>query len=538
MQYFNMKNVFFITMNRYKRYFFVMSLALFAGHIKAQNDIFGERLVDAEEMPRLEYQLATQVSAADYHTPLWLNANKYGLSSLMPINGYLRASVRKNRMEEQGALERLSWGAGLDVLRTFHYKSSYILHQAYAELKWWHGMLVVGAKRHEMQLKNQSLSSGSQTLGINAATIPQVRLELPDYYTIPALGGWLQIKGHIAYGKLTDSQWQKQFTSAAHSYSEGILYHSKAGYLRIGNAARFYPFSVELGLEMATLYGGMAHVLRADGTMQDMPGQGGLKGMINALVAGGHDYGESVYQNVSGNVLGSWLCRLNYDTDQWYAALYADHFFEDHSSMFFLDYDGYGTGEQWNVKSRRKYFVYDLKDIMLGMELKLKHFSIIRNVVWEYLHTKYQSGPIYHDHTMGVSDHIGGRDNYYNHYIYTGWQHWGQVIGNPLYRSPQYNTDGDLEIQNNRFIAYHLGISGDLLPQWQYRLLGTYQRGWGRYDHPYAEVRKNQSLLFETVYHLPKDWCIMLGLGMDQGKILGNNYGLQLTVSKKGILLR
>lgn len=33
-----------------------------------------------------------------------------------------------------------------------------------------------------------------------------------------------------------------------------------------------------------------------------------------------------------------------------------DHYFEDHSGMFFLDYDGYGSGENWNVKERSRYF--------------------------------------------------------------------------------------------------------------------------------------------------------------------------------------
>ena len=51
----------------------------------------------------------------------------------------------------------------------------------------------------------------------------------------------------------------------------------------------------------------------------------------------------------------------------------------------------------------------------------------------EYLYTKYQSGPIYHDHTRLLSEHVCGLDNYYNHNLFTGWQHWGQAMGHPLY---------------------------------------------------------------------------------------------------------
>ena len=55
-----------------------------------------------------------------------------------------------------------------------------------------------------MQLKNQTLSSGSQTLGINARPVPQVRIALPEYWQLPFGGGWLHLKGHIAYGMMTD----------------------------------------------------------------------------------------------------------------------------------------------------------------------------------------------------------------------------------------------------------------------------------------------------------------------------------------------
>lgn len=106
----------------------------------------------------------------------------------------------------------------------------------------------------------------------------------------------------------------------------------------------------------------------------------------------------------------------------------------------------------------------------MGIELNLKNTHWLQNVVFEYLYTKYQSGPIYHDHTMNIPDHIAGTDNYYNHGIYNGWQHWGQVIGNPLFRSPIYNTDGRIYVKNNRFIAYHLGFDGHPANDWDTEL--------------------------------------------------------------------
>lgn len=61
------------------------------GGAMIQADNLGTMLTDG-----LEYELSVQggITRGD-HTPLWLNANKYGLSSLNKDNGYLRASITK-----------------------------------------------------------------------------------------------------------------------------------------------------------------------------------------------------------------------------------------------------------------------------------------------------------------------------------------------------------------------------------------------------------------------------------------------------------
>ena len=208
--------------------------------------------------------------------------------------------------------------------------------------------------------------------------------------------------------------------------------------------------------------------------------------------------------------------------------------------MFLLDYNGYGEGADWNKKVKRRFFMYSLKDIMLGFELNLKYSRWLKNVVLEYLYTKYQSGPYNHDRTSGIADHIAGTDDYYNHSIYPGWQHWGQVIGNPLYRSPIYNNDGCIDIRNNRFIAYHLGFDGQPTRRLGYRILGTYQKGWGTYSNPFTKKHHNVSFLVEGHYDFPHQWQLKAGYAMDFGseKMLGHNAGMQITISKRGLLTK
>ena len=482
----------------------------------------------------LRYGVELQGSASHGKTPLWLNANRYGLSSLDESNGYVRGSVIRPLATDSA--RRWGIGYGLDVAAAYGYTSIPIVQQAFVEARWLHGVLSVGSKYYPMQLRNNALSSGAQTLGINARPVPQVRLALPEYWTLPFLGGWLHMKGHVSFGKMTDADWQRDFTLRQSRHTDGALYHSKAGYLMIGNPDRFFPWSVEMGLEMAALFGGVSYVPEEGGVYRELRNGRGVRDFWNAFWPGGADAGETTYQNVEGDQLGSWLLRLNYDADTWRMSLYADKFFEDHSSMLQLDYDGYGSGGSWGNKERRRYLLYDFKDWMLGAELNFKYGRWLRNLVAEYLYTKYQSGPIYHDHSRTIPDHIGGTDNYYNHYIYPGWSHWGQVMGNPLYRSPIYNEDGVIEVRDNRFVAFHLGLSGSPTEHLDYRLLATWQAGWGTYDNPYTRKHHNVSLMLESTYHLGRGWKIKGAYGMDFGHILGNNYGAQLTLSKSGFL--
>ena len=115
-------------------------------------------------------ELQTTLSIGD-NTPLWLNANKYGLSSLKTTNGYLRGALSRPLSADNGR----KWGVGygVDVAVAAGLTSTLVVQQAYVEARWLKGTLTVGAKEYPLELKNQELSSGSQTLGINARPVPQ-----------------------------------------------------------------------------------------------------------------------------------------------------------------------------------------------------------------------------------------------------------------------------------------------------------------------------------------------------------------------------
>ena len=500
---------------RYVRYVSMVALLLLAvPSVHAQTEV------------RTELQMTT--SSGD-HTPLWLNANKYGLSSLETTNGYLRAGLFHSM--EKDSLDKFAFGYGADVAVTSHFTSRVVVQQAYAEVRWLKGVLTIGAKEQPLQLRDQLLSTGSQTIGVNARPIPAVRVSLPDYWTVPYTRGVVAIKGFIAYGRQTDDRWQEDFTGKASKYTDNTQIHTKAGYLRIGKPGK--PFTAELGLEVGCQFGGTAHVFN-NGNEVLYHNESGLKGMWQAFIPSGGDQGEGDYMNKGGNHVGSYLLRLNFDQPAYRIGVYADHFFEDISQMFFLDYDGYGKGENFNKWEDRHWFVYDCKDIMLGADLHLKKSNLVDAIVCEYIYSKHQSGPVYHDRTPSISDHIAGIDNYYNHYIHTGWQHWGQVLGNPLYRSPLYNDNGEIKVRDNRFVAWHIGLSGKPFRGLRYRVLGTWQQGLGTYEDPLLAPAYNRSLLVEMAYDLPVlgGWQVKGAAALDHGQLLGDNFGLQLTLRK------
>ena len=495
----------------------------------------GETAEPLKLTDNVEYAAEMQASVSDGKTPLWLNANKHGMSSLESFNGYLRGKIA--RPIETDSARRLAVGYGIDIALAANYTSTIVLQQAYVEARWLHWGLSIGAKERPMEFKNQQLSSGSQCFGINARPIPQIRTGLPQWWALPLTKRWVSIRGGISFGMMTDDSWQHSFTNRESRYADNVLFHSKGAFIKFGSEQKF-PLTLQLGGELGAQFGGTLYYLDLEtGTMASRKGGSSAKDFLDVFTGiGGGDETDGEYKNVAGNQLGAYMARLTYTHPAFMLSAYLDHYFEDHSQMLFLDYDGYGEGDAYNERLTNRYYHYRLKDALWGLELNLKHGTWIKDIVVEYLYTKNQSGPYNHDHTRNISDHMAGKDDYYNHTNYTGWQHWGQVIGNPLYRSPIYNDDGTIFVKNNRFQAVHIGIAGQPLEKLSYRLLASWQDGLGRYDDPYTYVHDNVSILCEATYQLPKSWSIKCGIGLDTGDIIGNNTGLQLTVRKTGIL--
>ena len=200
------------------------------------------------------------------YAPMWLTANRQGLSSANTENGYLRAGIAHTMPLNQ----HFGFSAGLDLATAYNFTSSFIIQQAYADLSYRWLNLSIGSKERLPELKNSKLSSGGMVESNNARPIPQIRLEVPDYVAIPGTHKWLHLKGHIAYGRFTDDKWQEHFTSIGNPYTIDVLYHSKSLFAKVGNKEHF-PVEFEGGIQMSAQFGGDQYIAG-----QKEPYRGGL----------------------------------------------------------------------------------------------------------------------------------------------------------------------------------------------------------------------------------------------------------------------
>lgn len=446
------------------------------------------------------------------NTPFWLTNNLQGLGSPEKNNGYVRAAAFKDIDKS----EKFSWGAGVDLVGGWRQTAPFSIHQLYGEVKYRSLGAMLGSKEIWGDFNNPRLSSGNLLYSGNAMPVPQLRIGIFDYAPFWGTKGWLSVKGYIAYGMFTDSKWQKSWVAKEYNRTKDVLYHSKGLWLRGGNTDKF-PLVGEIGIEMATQFGGTAYLNADDGRIVKIPD--GLKAWWKAFFPGHADnssvnWGEEY--NVEGNMLGAYNIALSWmPKADWSIKAYYEHYFEDQSQMT---------------------FEYGWKDGLWGIEVQLPKNPFITSFVYEYITTKDQSGAVLSNTSDKVPEQVSGRDNYYTHYLYSGWQHWGMGIGNPLIISPIYNANHRLTFISTRIQGHHFAFAGNPTDEISYRVLLSYSRNWGTYTRPLPEVMSNFNALLEMSWKPKKlnGWYGTVGIAGDGGKLLGKSFGGSLTIGYSG----
>jgi hypothetical protein len=491
------------------------------------------------------------------NAPYWFTANRQGLASLELHNAYLRlAATYSNRF---GKNKQFGYKFIADLNAAYNQATPFYVHQANAEISWRWLTLSAGSKERYAELKDDisqfcgtsfsenyvnnlfpnlfyrnltNLSSGGLIYSGNCRPIPQIRLEVPEYTTINGTNQWLHMKGHIAYGRFTDDEFQESFSRGNNitRYGKKILYHSKAVFLKVGKPQRF-PLEMEGGLEMYSQFGGDIYTNRR-GNYLSMPAS--FSDYMKAFIpmSGSKDTPLDEQTNISGNQIGAWHAAMTLHTKPVDVRIYGEHMFEDFSQLFFLEY-------QSNKEGVRRVIFYPWKDILVGVRITNKSgvLPFISALQYEYMGTYDQSGALYHDPSVNFNEQMDGVDNYYNHGIYPGWHHWGMGIGNPLVISPSYNNDGDLAFKSNGVKAHNVGINGNFGKRYPfaYRLQYTYSVNWGTYLNALEKKAYSNSLLGELVF-APRDshWAGSIAVGYDNSNFIGNNFGVMISIVRAG----
>ncbi|MEN9918663.1 MAG: hypothetical protein RL662_1099 [Bacteroidota bacterium] len=435
-------------------------------------------------------------------TPFWLTNNRHGIGSISKNKQYVRlhSLISKN-------WDALNISGGADVLVSHNLNADFYIHQLYFDFNYQQTTLSVGAKERQSLFKNALLSSGGMTLSNNARPIPQVEFAIPQFININGTNNKLYVMGGIAYGWQTDNGYKKENATNGY-YADKILYHRKYGFVKYKPNT---TWNFILGLEMDAQWGG--HFYKKG--KYEYKSSAKLRDFFKVLIptSGGSSANITDRVNIVGNVYGSSHFIAEYKKQNYTIKAYHEHFFEDHSGLFFKN----------------------IPDGLYGIELNLPKKNWISDIVFEYLHSKNQSGPFLWDKNDEIPVQVSGGDNYYNHIDYISLTNYGYAIGNPLFTSAIYNRGSSLTIYNSRLSAFHIGIGGSVNQKISYRTLVSYNKSWGTPLIPSIKIRDQFSAMCEATYNgnnKTKSWLISCAIGYDKSQMVGDNIGIQLKIAK------
>jgi len=465
---------------------------------KAQNSEIIDKL-------DIKVESAGTFTDGDY-APFWLTSNSYGISSANRNKEYLRTGIFANKKLLN---DKLDISIGFDILASHNLQSDLYVQQLYADFRYKILGLSVGMKERHNPHLNKQLSSGDLTLSDNARPIPQVEAGFPEFVTIPFTNGWLHVQGALSYGWFNDGGFKKRYAQDG-NYATKVLYHRKYAYVKVEKNS---PWSFMIGLQMDTQWGG--HIYSKGEFLYSSPAKINDFFKVFIPMKGGGETNYADQANVQGNVYGGWYFAINYKKNDYSIKTYFQNFFEDHSGLIFKN----------------------IPDGIYGIEFNLNKKQIISSFLFEYIHTKNQSGPVltptWRDPDIPIM--AVGEDDYYNHSGYVSETNYGHVLGNPLLTSPIYNDGRTLKVLNTRISAFHGGFGGYLTNDLSYRLLLTYSRSWGTYALPSRHTRNQFSSLVEGTYTPArlKNWLFSGAIAFDNSSsMVGDNFGFQLKLSK------
>ena len=483
--------------------------------------------------PNLKYKLGFFANAGNSElAPYYIASNTGGIFT-QQYSALVQASISHPL---KNYYKRINWGAGFEAWGGYSSSAGYErytgngqfevqkqhpavvwIQQAYVEGKYRSIYAVAGQKYKSSPIVNGELSSGDLVWSGNARPPVGLRAGFFDFQNIPFTKGWLQINGEFGYFRQFDNKWlENHYNYYNHFITTGTWLHYKSLHFRTNPNQ---PVVFTIGAQSACQFGGNATYYEDGQVTNTVKMKTDAKAFFRTFIAGsgGKSAGDSF---VEGNHLGSWDIALEYQLAT-YRTLraYTQWLWEDGSGIGKMN----GFDGLWGLEYRS----YPANNLVSG-------------VVIEYIDFTNQSGPIHwtpNDNPgTPITSHSSGADDYYNNYIYNGYQSRGMSIGSPFVKSPLYNQDGYMRYRDNVMRGFHAAVSGYLHEDWSYRLMGSYRKAWGTPILPRAGSVDDFSMAFQLNYRpFYGPWCVNATVAMDRGSLYGNNWGAQIGISYNGV---
>lgn len=462
--------------------------------------------------PGVFAQISVETSgiiSSESNTPFWFESNRYGIYSRDGSQFVTRLQYH-NLISD---FDILDIHYGFSLIARPGRSSTASVNQGYVKLRGYGFELSAGRFTDHSPLYNHPHGIGSLGVSANAPPVPKVKIGLTDWTAVPFTKELLHIQGHIAHGWLGSNR-----------YSNDVLLHEKAGYLKIGG-----DFSVNV-------YGGLVHYVLWGGSNPedgDIPNR--FSDFIDIFFAQSGDEStpgqDQAY--VLGNQMGTWVFGSFIDLDRADINVYL----------------------QAPIESKYDLKLKNMSDVLTGLTVSFSDDLLIpvNRITYEYLYTKNQGGERRLNPEADPNiDLYRGNQNYYNHEIYrTGWAYQFRTIGNPLFKLNRQN----MGILNNRIIAHHIGFESNFE---SFDLFGkvTFSRNYGkRCDNRVPDLGEQElfgiqcentvdtipgraleqwSFLAGTEFplsFLPEDgFSLRIETAFDNGLLFGDQFGVLTTI--------
>ena len=373
------------------------------------------------------------ISSSD-STPFWLQNNRHGMFARNGSQLFTR--FQHHSSANESGFFTILYGA--DLIARPGSEATFSFNQGYLKIQAAGIEFAAGRFHNTSPIHDSEIGLGSLGISTNPSPIPQLRLGLVDWTSIPLTKDIIQIRGHVSHGWL-----------GSRRYTDDLLLHEKVGHVRFG------------GKLPLNLYAGIAHYVKWGG---DHPEFGNIPTRFSDfkdvfLAYPGDEQTPGPFQTyVLGDHLGAW----------------------DFGFFLNIGETSFTVYRQFPLESRDNLKLKSLQDALTGISVTLPdNFRLpVKRIVYEHLYTKYQDGPR-RPNIGGDPDRdlYRGNENYYNHGVYrSGWVYNHRTIGNPLFIPSAEN----LGVINNRIVAHHAGVVSEY-EGIQLSAKATYSRNYGKY---------------------------------------------------------